>query len=141
MAGTIGVEEVEHGPFVDLATVGRDLHHNITDHFRAFSRRPRVGDTAWPVFVVAYLHAQQQHVVAGPEVDPMMEGLSLNRDAILRRNAIAISSGGVPLAHDGAVERHLQDESVDNADEQVAVRQMPYALHRSVGLMNAMDVA
>src|SRR5262249_35811380 len=71
----------------------------------------------------------------------MMEGLSLNSDAILRRSAITISPGGVPLAHDRAGKRHFQDQSVNDADEQIAVRQVPYALHRSVGLMNAMDLA
>src|SRR5262245_23099304 len=71
----------------------------------------------------------------------MMEGLRLDRDAVLWRSVIVISSGGVPLMHDCAVERHLQNKPIDNADEQIAVWKMPHALHRTIGPMDAMDVA
>src|SRR5262249_14317307 len=98
-------------------------------------------DTAWPVVVLAYLHAQQQHVAVWSEIDAVMEGLGRDWDAVCGRGAIAISSGGVPLVHDCAGERHLKDEPVDNADEQVGVWQVPYGLQGPIGLINATDAA
>src|SRR6516165_3605780 len=71
----------------------------------------------------------------------MMKSLSFDRDSVLRRRAIAKSTGGVPLPHSFAGERHLENKSIDNADEQVAVRQMPHALHGTIGPMDTMDAA
>ncbi len=61
-----------------------------------------------------------------------MEGLGLDRDAVLRRRAVAIAAGRVPLAQDAAVERHLEQKPVDDGDEEMAVGLEPHALHRPV---------
>ena len=96
-----------------------------------------IGDAAGPVVELPNLHAQQQHGAVRSEIDAVMEGFRLDRNAVLRRRAVAIAAGRIPLPHDVAGERHLEHEPVDDGDQQIAARHPPHALHRHVRLVDA----